>query len=224
MENKDTQDNTLQPQGQANQEDSLKNQKTEDLGTQISDSKETEEMAKEHQKPAENAKKRDYFKQKFNVFFGYNGKQFSGSQKNPGVETVEDALEKALHQAGFISDDNFGDLHKTGWGRASRTDKGVHAAMNGVCTKLIIRDDFLKEGVTDKQRKEGKSELKLMIDREKVIAAINSVIHKDVHVIGNPIDFDPTAKPTDSILAVCNTIVFILSSFCLLLTQKLSFC
>ena len=156
----------------------------ENKETMLVEAKGGDKKGTEGQNQQEGGKKRDYFKQKFNVFFGYNGKKFSGSQKNPGVETVEDALEKALHQAGFISDDNFGDLHKTGWSRASRTDKGVHAAMNGVCTKLIIRDDYLKDDVTQKDRDEGKSQLKLHIDREKVIAAINAVIHKDVHVVG----------------------------------------
>ena len=57
---------------------------------------ETKKVVEEGKKPGG---KRDYFKQKFNIFFGYNGQKFSGSQKNPGVETVEEALEKALSES-----------------------------------------------------------------------------------------------------------------------------
>ena len=42
-------------------------------------------------------------------------------------DTIEHALETAIHAAGGIADSNFGDLHKVGWSRSSRTDKGVHS-------------------------------------------------------------------------------------------------
>jgi len=58
---------------------------------------------------------------------GYNGSNFSGSQKNKDVRTVEDQIEKALFRMGSISEFNFGDLKKIGWSRATRTDKSVHA-------------------------------------------------------------------------------------------------
>ena len=58
--------------------------------------------------------------------------------------TIEDVLEVALHAAGAISDANAGDLHKIGWSRASRTDKGatspwghevLSGAQSGICAR-----------------------------------------------------------------------------------------
>lgn len=34
-------------------------------------------------------------------------------------------MEVAIYKAGGIRDSNYGDLHKIGWARSSRTDKGV---------------------------------------------------------------------------------------------------
>ena len=61
------------------------------------------------------------------LIVGYNGSGFNGSQKNPGVRTVEDEIEKALYAIKCISSYNFGDLKKVAWSRATRTDKSVHA-------------------------------------------------------------------------------------------------
>lgn len=38
---------------------------------------------------------------------------------------IEGELEIAISKAGGIRDSNFGNLHKIGWARSSRTDKGV---------------------------------------------------------------------------------------------------
>lgn len=38
---------------------------------------------------------------------------------------IEAELESAIYKAGGILDSNFGELHKIGWTRSSRTDKGV---------------------------------------------------------------------------------------------------
>jgi tRNA pseudouridine38-40 synthase len=75
-------------------------------------------------------------KRKFAIIHGYNGHNFCGNQKNPDVRTVEEEMEKTLHNLGFISDCNFGVLQKIGWMRASRTDKKVSAIMNVVSCKL----------------------------------------------------------------------------------------
>ncbi len=42
-------------------------------------------------------------KRKVAMLVAYNGAAYSGLQRNPGVHTVEDALEAALHAAGAIS-------------------------------------------------------------------------------------------------------------------------
>lgn len=38
---------------------------------------------------------------------------------------IEGELETAVFKAGGIRDSNYGNLHKIGWDRSSRTDKGV---------------------------------------------------------------------------------------------------
>lgn len=141
-----------------------------------------QEEIKEQPKPAQT--KRNYFKQNFIVFFGYNGTSFHGLQRNPDVITVEDLLEKALFEAELIAEQNMGDLKKLGWKRASRTDKGVHAAMNAISCKLIMKDKYLKDDITEEQKSGGKSMLKFMLNREKIINVINSYIHKDIRIFG----------------------------------------
>lgn len=61
------------------------------------------------------------------MIVGYNGINFHGSQKNKGVRTVEEEIEKVLFQMHLIAKHNFGDLNKIAWNRATRTDKKVHA-------------------------------------------------------------------------------------------------
>ena len=72
------------------------------------------------------------------MIVGYNGSDFCGSQKNPGVRTVESEIEKALFEIGCINKLNFGDLKKIGWNRATRTDKSVHALQNTFSCKVHI--------------------------------------------------------------------------------------
>ncbi len=79
------------------------------------------------------------------IIFGYNGRIFHGSQKAAGVITVEEQLEKAIFDAGLVSESNFGNLNKMGWNRASRTDKGVHAAQNVVKCNLEVGDEFFNK-------------------------------------------------------------------------------
>ena len=51
-------------------------------------------------------------KRKVVVMFGYVGAGYQGMQRNPGAKTIEDALERAFHAAGGVSDDNTGDFTK----------------------------------------------------------------------------------------------------------------
>lgn len=41
------------------------------------------------------------------------------------MSAIEGELEVAIYKAGGILESNYGDLHKIGWARSSRTDKGV---------------------------------------------------------------------------------------------------
>jgi len=61
------------------------------------------------------------------MIVGYNGTDFSGSQKNPEVRTVEGVVEEALYKCKLIAKCNYGDFYKISFARASRTDKRVHA-------------------------------------------------------------------------------------------------
>ncbi|KAL3133971.1 hypothetical protein ABBQ32_008415 [Trebouxia sp. C0010 RCD-2024] len=77
-------------------------------------------------------------KRKVAVFVAYVGSSFRGLQiqrDQPGG-TVEDVLQQAIYATGAILPSNYGDLHKIGWTRSSRTDKGVHALANVVAMKL----------------------------------------------------------------------------------------
>jgi tRNA pseudouridine(38-40) synthase len=71
---------------------------------------------------------------------GYNGIDFSGSQKNKDVRTVEGQIEDALQKLHLIHDYNFGDLQKIGFNRATRTDKRVHALQNVFSCKIQFDD------------------------------------------------------------------------------------
>jgi len=82
------------------------------------------------------------------VVFGYNGLNFNGSQKQPNAQrTVEAELENALFTAGFITEANYGDLHKINWTRASRTDKGVHALRTVISLRALLTDEPLESQV-----------------------------------------------------------------------------
>lgn len=72
------------------------------------------------------------------MIVGYNGSDFCGSQKNTGVRTVEEQIEKALFEIKAISHFNFGDLKKIAWNRATRTDKSVHALQNVFSCKVHL--------------------------------------------------------------------------------------
>ena len=73
------------------------------------------------------------------MLVGYNGINFFGSQKNKNIRSVEEEIEKVLFKLDFISHFNFGDLKKIGWGRATRTDKRVHALLNTFSCKFQLQ-------------------------------------------------------------------------------------
>ena len=86
-------------------------------------------------------------KRKVALLVAYNGDGYSGLQKNPDVDTVESTLESAIHQAGGISDDNYGTLQKISWSRAGRTDKGVHALGQIISLKMILWPEPMLERI-----------------------------------------------------------------------------
>lgn len=62
-------------------------------------------------------------------------------------ETIEDALETAIHAAGGILDTNLGNLTRLQWTRSSRTDKGVHSLSLVRTGKLMSGFSFNNPGV-----------------------------------------------------------------------------
>lgn len=102
--------------------------------------------------PTESAVKilKDRKKRRVALVLGYVGTNYSGLQKSEtgpdeaDVITIESVLEKALFDAGYIRESNYGDLEKIGWARCSRTDKGVHAARNVVSAKLELWQDDME--------------------------------------------------------------------------------
>ncbi|PIN09232.1 Pseudouridylate synthase [Handroanthus impetiginosus] len=82
-------------------------------------------------------------KKKVIMRVGYVGSDYRGLQiqrDEPALSTIEGELEKAIFKAGGIRDSNFGDLHKIGWARSSRTDKGVHSLATMISLKMEIPD------------------------------------------------------------------------------------
>ncbi|GAA5867676.1 hypothetical protein JCM1840_006654 [Sporobolomyces johnsonii] len=78
-------------------------------------------------------------KKKVAALVGYNGIGYKGSQVNPGQETIEGEVFKALVKAGAISEDNSNNPQKVSLARAARTDAGVHAALNVLSLKVILQ-------------------------------------------------------------------------------------
>lgn len=80
-------------------------------------------------------------KKKVVMRVGYVGSDYRGLQiqrDEHGFSTVEGELEKAIFSTGGIRESNFGDLHKIGWVRSSRTDKGVHSLATMISLKMEI--------------------------------------------------------------------------------------
>ncbi|KAL6454094.1 PUS1 tRNA pseudouridine synthase 1 [Candida maltosa Xu316] len=77
---------------------------------------------------------------------GYNGLQV---QNDENVKTIEQDIYTAMIEAGAISKENAMDLKKSGFQRAARTDKGVHAAGNVISLKMIIEDPDIMKKIND---------------------------------------------------------------------------
>lgn len=97
-------------------------------------------------RPRSATRNRDVVKKKVGLLIGYDGANYYGLQRNAGVETISDAIERALHVAGAISDENFGHLEKIKWQVAARTDRGVSAAGNIISAKLLLQKDEVGSG------------------------------------------------------------------------------
>ena len=131
--------------------------------------------------------KRGIMKLNSAIFIGYKGTNYHGLQKSlqsDQFNTIENELEKAIYKAKLISDDNFGNLARINWNRVSRTDKGVHAALNCITFKAYYRPEHLIQGLTEEELNLPKSELREKIDKIGVTEMINSHLPDDIKVFG----------------------------------------
>ncbi|KAH3681474.1 hypothetical protein WICPIJ_007553 [Wickerhamomyces pijperi] len=88
-------------------------------------------------------------KRKVSVMVGYCGTGYHGMQINPGTKTIEGDLYAAFVKAGAVSQYNADDPKKSGFMRAARTDKGVHAAGNLISLKMTIDIENLIEKINE---------------------------------------------------------------------------
>ncbi|KAK9279260.1 hypothetical protein L1049_012938 [Liquidambar formosana] len=87
-------------------------------------------------------------KKKVVMRVGYVGTDYRGLQMQRdehSLSTIEEELESAIYKAGGIRDSNFGNLHKIGWERSSRTDKGVHSLATTISLKMEIPEYAWKD-------------------------------------------------------------------------------
>ncbi|ABN66031.2 predicted protein, partial [Scheffersomyces stipitis CBS 6054] len=91
-------------------------------------------------------------KRKVAVMIGYCGTGYNGMQlqNDPKIPTIERDLYEAFAAAGAVSPENAMDIKKSGFMRAARTDKGVHAAGNVISLKLIIEDPEILAKINEK--------------------------------------------------------------------------
>lgn len=98
-------------------------------------------------------------KKRVAILLGYNGGPFKGSQINGEEATVERAVCDSIKELGYFSEQNARDYSKVGLQRSSRTDKGVHAAMQVLSLKVETSAgktiEALKSGLKGKLRELG---------------------------------------------------------------------
>ncbi|KAL0785427.1 hypothetical protein Bca101_001673 [Brassica carinata] len=75
----------------------------------------------------------------------YRFKETTLLSKTLVMSAIEGELEVAIYKAGGILESNYGDLHKIGWARSSRTDKGVHSLATTISLKMEIPETAWKD-------------------------------------------------------------------------------
>ncbi|KAH8278948.1 hypothetical protein KR018_011602, partial [Drosophila ironensis] len=81
--------------------------------------------------PADRIKRR-----KSAILLSYCGANYFGMQRNPGMQTIEEELFKAMLKHKWITEDSFEQVQIACFQRAARTDKGVSAARQICSVKL----------------------------------------------------------------------------------------
>lgn len=75
-------------------------------------------------------------RRKFLLVVGYAGANYMGMQRNPGVNTIEEELLKAMYKNKLIVEEAFNQPQYIHFQRAARTDKRVSAARQCISLKL----------------------------------------------------------------------------------------
>jgi len=88
--------------------------------------------------PAERIKRK-----KSAILLSYCGANYFGMQRNPGMQTIEEELFKAMLKHKWITEDSFEQVQIACFQRAARTDKGVSAARQVCSVKLRKLVDFI---------------------------------------------------------------------------------
>ncbi|ALC47188.1 CG4159 [Drosophila busckii] len=70
------------------------------------------------------------------ILLSYCGAKYFGMQRNPGMQTIEEELFKAMLKHKWITEDSFEQIQISCFQRAARTDKGVSAARQVCSVKL----------------------------------------------------------------------------------------
>lgn len=97
-------------------------------------------------------------KRRIVLTYGYLGTNFFGSQYNEQNRATENLIEEAACRLGLLDPRNQKQLHKIGWNRTSRTDKGVHAVANTVSFKVLVPESSVA-GEEDGTRQRAETDL-----------------------------------------------------------------
>eukprot|EP00871_Galdieria_phlegrea_P003917 jgi/Galph1/4526/GphlegSOOS_G3139.1 len=138
------------------------------------------------------------------LYVGYIGTEFSGLQVNrqDGVRTIEEEIEKALYKCGWIAEHNLHKIQKVGWSRASRTDKGVHACGNVIALKALVREDWFQAPTKDKRLEKARTKnnsdqlafSSLGSLRKEILEELNNNLPDSIRILG----VQPTTKHFDA--------------------------
>jgi len=121
-------------------------------------------------------------KRKVALVLSYVGSKYHGLQlaTQEGIETVESVLLRTLLDIGAVRPSNAESLQKIKWSRASRTDKGVHAARIVLSLKLEIHKDWVPPSLHPPTKNLDSTET---VRYHKVVELLNEKLPEDIRVM-----------------------------------------
>ena len=119
-------------------------------------------------------------KRKVALVLSYVGSKYHGLQlaTQEGIETVESVLLRTLLDIGAVRPSNAESLQKIKWSRASRTDKGVHAARIVLSLKLEIHKDWVPPSLHPTNHETTEN-----VSYHKVVELLNEKLPEDIRVM-----------------------------------------